>query len=52
MNWLPKFSAYHLPVFSVVELLAYGLGSMDVARWLGKHLIDPLPLFQKKRFNV
>jgi len=41
-----------LPVFSIVELLAYGLGSMDLARWLGKHLIDPLPLFRQKRYKI
>jgi len=41
-----------LPVFSIVELLAYGLGSTDLTRWLGKHLIDPLPLFRQKRFTI
>ena len=41
-----------LPVFSIAELLAYGLGSTDLARWLGKHLIDPLPLFRQKRFRI
>lgn len=41
-----------LPVFSVAELLAYGLGSDDLPRWLTKHLIDPLPLLQAKRFSV
>ena len=40
-----------LPVFSVVELLAYGLGSADWPDWFRKHLIDPLPLFRKKRFD-
>lgn len=41
-----------LPVFSIVELLAYGMGSRDCSRWLKKHLIDPLPLFQKKKFRI
>jgi heterodisulfide reductase subunit B2 len=41
-----------LPVFSVVELLAYGLGSNNWPDWFRKHLIDPLPLFRRKRFNV
>ena len=41
-----------LPVFSVVELLAYGMGSTDLPRWFKKHLIDPLPLFKSKRFAI
>lgn len=41
-----------LPVFSIVELLAYGLGSADLQRWLKKHLIDPLTLFHRKNFDI
>ncbi len=41
-----------LPVFSVVELLAYGLGSSNLPAWFKKHLIDPLPLFKRKRFKI
>ena len=41
-----------LPIFSIAELLAYGLGSMDLPRWFGKHLVDPLPLFRNKRFDL
>ena len=41
-----------LPVFSVVELLAYGIGSTDLPQWFKKHLIDPLPLFKRKRFAI
>jgi heterodisulfide reductase subunit B len=41
-----------LPVFSVVELMAYGMGSKDLTRWFKKHLIDPLPLFKRKRFSI
>jgi heterodisulfide reductase subunit B len=37
-----------LPVFSIVELLAYGLGSDDWPGWFGKHLIDPMPVFEKR----
>ena len=37
-----------LPVFSIVELLAYGLGSDAWPRWFKKHLIDPMPVFQKQ----
>ena len=37
-----------LPVFSIVELLAYGLGTNDWPRWFAKHLIDPMPLFEKR----
>jgi heterodisulfide reductase subunit B len=39
--------ARQLPVFSIVELLAYGLGSNDWPAWFKKHLIDPAPLFEK-----
>jgi heterodisulfide reductase subunit B len=41
-----------LPVFSIVELLAYAMGSPDLPQWLRKHLIDPFPLFKKKRFDI
>jgi heterodisulfide reductase subunit B len=37
-----------LPVFSIVELIAYGLGSEDWRDWFKKHLIDPTPLFEKR----
>jgi heterodisulfide reductase subunit B len=40
-----------LPVFSVVELLAYGLGAPDWLAGFKKHLIDPLPLFREKHFG-
>lgn len=40
-----------LPVFSIIELLAYGLGSDDWPRWMKKHLIDPMPLFEKRVLN-
>lgn len=41
-----------LPVFSIVELLAYGLGSTDFQHWFKKHLIDPSPLFHNKHFDI
>ena len=41
-----------LPVFSIVELLAYALGSDDLPKWAGRHLIDPLPLFRRKQFRL
>lgn len=41
-----------LPIFSIVELLAYGLGSTDLSRWFKKHLIDPKPLFSRKQFTL
>jgi len=37
-----------LPVFSIVELLAYGLGSQEWPGWFKKHLIDPMPLFRRR----
>jgi len=41
-------SERRLPVFSIVELLAYGLGSEDWPAWFKKHLINPMPLFEKR----
>ena len=41
-----------LPVFSIVELLAYGLGSDNWSGWFKKHLIDPMPLFEKRALKV
>lgn len=39
-----------LPVFSIMELLAYGLGSEDWPGWFDQHMIDPMPLFDSKGF--
>ncbi len=39
-----------VPVFSIVELLAYGMGSTGMPDWLKRHLIDPRPLFHRKGF--
>jgi heterodisulfide reductase subunit B len=41
-----------LPVFSIVELLAYGMGSNDWPAWLKKHLINPAPLIEKRALTV
>ncbi|MEJ2638134.1 MAG: heterodisulfide reductase-related iron-sulfur binding cluster [Desulfosarcinaceae bacterium] len=41
-----------LPVFSVAELLAYGLGASEWPDWFKKHLIDPLPMFREKGFDA
>lgn len=40
-----------LPVFSIIELLAYGLGSDDWPAWFKKHLIDPMPLFKDRKLS-
>jgi len=37
-----------LPVFSIVELAAYGMGESDWQTWFRKHLVDPMPLFEKR----
>lgn len=47
---LRSATEHRLPVFSIVELLAYGLGANDWPRWFERHLIDPIPLFEKKGF--
>jgi heterodisulfide reductase subunit B len=41
-----------VPVFSIVELVAYGMGSTGLPDWLKRHLIDPRPLFQRKGFSL
>lgn len=41
-----------LPVFSIVELLAYGMGSEGWPAWFKKHLIDPMPLFERSVLNA
>jgi len=41
-------TARQLPVFSIVELLAYGIGTNDWPAWFKKHLVDPLPLFRRR----
>lgn len=45
---LRSVSGKRLPVFSIVELLAYGMGSTDWPAWFKKHLINPMPLFEKR----
>lgn len=37
-----------LPVFSIVELLAFGLGCEEWPSWFKRHLIDPVPLFDRR----
>jgi heterodisulfide reductase subunit B len=36
-----------LPVFSIIELLAYGLGAKQWPHWFKNHLIDPMPVFER-----
>lgn len=43
--------SHRLPVFSIIELLAYGLGSNDWPAWFKKHLIDPVPLFENRKLS-
>jgi len=40
--------AYDLPVFYFTELIGLALGHPQVRDWLAKHLVNPLPLLQKK----
>jgi len=37
-----------LPVFSIVELLGFGLGAREWPRWFNRHLVDPRPLFERR----
>jgi heterodisulfide reductase subunit B len=40
--------SYYLPVFYFTELIGLALGHPRVKEWLAKHLVNPLPLLQKK----
>jgi heterodisulfide reductase subunit B len=40
--------AYNLPVFYFTELIGLALGHPQVRDWLAKHLVNPVPLLQKK----
>jgi heterodisulfide reductase subunit B len=42
---------YYLPVFYFTELIGLALGHPDVKKWLAGHLVDPLPLLEKKGFR-
>lgn len=39
---------YYLPVLYFTELIGLALGHPDVKRWLAGHLVDALPLLQRK----
>jgi heterodisulfide reductase subunit B len=39
---------YDLPVLYFTELIGLALGHPQVKEWLAKHLVNPLPLLQKK----
>lgn len=41
-----------LPVFSILELLGYGLGSESWPSWFRRHLVDPMPLFRKNGLDA
>ncbi len=39
---------YYLPVFYFTELIGLALGHPEVKKWLAGHLVDPLPLLERK----
>ena len=39
---------YYLPVFYFTELMGLATGHPDAAKWLGRHLVDPMPLLKFK----
>jgi heterodisulfide reductase subunit B2 len=39
---------YYLPVFYFTELIALALGHPGAPKWLGQHLVDPMPLLKLK----
>ena len=40
---------YYLPVFYFTELIGLALGHPEVKKWLAGHLVDALPLLERKR---
>ncbi|MBN1289281.1 MAG: CoB--CoM heterodisulfide reductase iron-sulfur subunit B family protein [Actinobacteria bacterium] len=42
---------HKMPVFYFTELLGLAIGLPDVDKWLGKHLIDPLPLIRQLQLS-
>ena len=48
---IEKYAGKAIAGFSIVELLAFGLGSEDWRPWFKKHLINPIPLFEKRVLN-
>ncbi|MEW6658868.1 MAG: CoB--CoM heterodisulfide reductase iron-sulfur subunit B family protein [Thermodesulfobacteriota bacterium] len=40
--------SYYLPVFYFTEIIGLALGHPQAKEWLAKHLVNPLPLLQKK----
>ena len=43
---------YYLPVFYFTELIGLALGHPDVKKWLAGHLVDPLPLLEKRAYRI
>jgi heterodisulfide reductase subunit B len=39
---------YYLPVFYFTELIALALGHPEATKWLGQHLVDPMPLLKMR----
>jgi heterodisulfide reductase subunit B len=39
---------YYLPVLYFTELMGLALGHPDVKKWLAGHLVDPVPLLERK----
>ena len=39
---------YYLPVFYFTELIALAVGHPQAHKWLGQHLVDPMPLLRGK----
>lgn len=39
---------FGLPVFFITELMALAMGLSETESWLNKHLVDPMPLLEKR----
>jgi heterodisulfide reductase subunit B len=43
---LARSKNYYLPIFYITELVGLAFGLKGAKKWLGKHLVNPLPLLK------
>jgi heterodisulfide reductase subunit B len=47
MLQLKQRNSHPIPIFFFSELIAFSLGSLEIRRWLGKHMVNPSGLLKK-----
>jgi len=47
LDTLQSVSPSKIPIFFFSELTAFSLGSLEIRRWLGKHIVNPFRLLEK-----